>query len=94
VGITVSVLTKMLADPRGDNESLHAYLHLMLHYYQDIIEDEHMVTAMLVVAATIYNLNNKLSEACRANIIAALDARQNGQAIASMPFTHLSTMLI
>jgi hypothetical protein len=46
-----------------------------------------------MVAATLYNLNSKLSGA-RANIIAALDAIQNGQATASISFTQLSTMLI
>jgi predicted secreted protein len=65
----------------------------MLHRYQDVNEDEFMVSEKILVAATLLNLNSKLSWA-RANIIAALDARQNGLAAASIPFTQLSTMLI
>jgi hypothetical protein len=65
----------------------------MLHRYQDINEDEFMVSEKILVAATLLNLNSKLSGA-RASIIAALDARQNGLAAASIPFTQLSTMLI
>jgi hypothetical protein len=64
----------------------------MLHCYQDIDEDEQMVNEKLVVAATLHNLNNKLSSA-RASIIVALDARQNDQATTSVPFTQLCTML-
>jgi hypothetical protein len=65
----------------------------MLHTFQELNEGEFLVSEKNLVAATLYNLNSKLSGA-RANIIAALDARQNGQAAASIPFTQLSIMLI
>jgi hypothetical protein len=42
---------------------------------------------------TLYNLNSKLSGA-RASIVVALDAKQNGQAAASIPFAHVSIMPI
>ena len=92
IGRTVSLLTKLM-EPQGDRENIDAYLQRMLHCYQDINEDEQMVNEKLLVAATLHNLNNKLSSA-RASIIAALDARQDGQAATSVPFTLLCTMLI
>jgi hypothetical protein len=73
-------------EPQGDKQNIDAYLQRMLHSYQDINEDEEMVNGNLLVAASLHNLNNKLSSA-RASIIAALDARQNGQAATSVPFT-------
>jgi hypothetical protein len=52
-----------------------------------------MVNEKLLVAATLHNFNNKLSIK-RANIIVALDAKHNGHATTSVPFTQLCTMLI
>jgi hypothetical protein len=52
-----------------------------------------MVIEKLLVAATLHDLNIKLSSA-RANILVVLDARQNGQATTSVPFSQLCTMLI
>jgi hypothetical protein len=80
-------------DAQGETESIDTFLQRMLHNYQDINEDEFMVSEKILVAATIFNLNNKLSGA-RASIIAALDARQSDLAAASIPFTQLSTMLV
>jgi hypothetical protein len=65
----------------------------MLHNYQDINEDEFMVSEKNIVAKTLCNLNNKMSGA-RANIIGALNAGHDGQAATSIPITQLSTMLI
>jgi hypothetical protein len=92
IGRTVNLLTKLM-EPQGDKENIDAYLQRMLHCYQDINEDEQMVDEKLLVAATLQNLNSKLSSA-RASIIAALYARQDGQASTSVPFTQLCTMLI
>jgi hypothetical protein len=63
---TVILLTKVLA-PQGDNYSVDAYLQRVLHYYQNINEDEHILHEKLLVDA-LYKLNNKLFEA-RAKII-------------------------
>lgn len=92
IGRTVGLLAKLL-DAQGETESVDAFIQRMLHTFQELNEDEFLVSEKNLVAATLYNLNSKLSGA-RANIIAALDARQNGQAAASIPFTQLSTMLI
>jgi hypothetical protein len=46
----------------------------MLHYYQNINEDELIVHEKLLVLVVLDNLNNKLTRA-RASIIAALDAK-------------------
>jgi hypothetical protein len=92
IGRTVGLLAKFL-DAQGETESVDAFIQRMLHTFQELNEDEFMISEFFLVAATLYNLNSKLSGA-RANITAALDARQNGQAAASIPFTHLSTMLI
>jgi hypothetical protein len=64
-----------------------------MHTYQEINGDMFMVNVELLVAATLYNLNSKLSRA-RARIIVALDVIRNGQGGISIPFTHMSTMLI
>jgi hypothetical protein len=85
VGRTVGLLAKFL-NAQGDTESTYAFLQRMLHSFQDINEDEFMVSEKILVAATMFNLNNKLSGA-RANIIAALDAIQNGLAATSIPYT-------
>jgi hypothetical protein len=47
----------------------------------------------IIVASTLFNLNNKLSGG-RAIVIVALDAVHNGLAATSLPFTQLSTMPI
>jgi hypothetical protein len=73
IGRTVSLLTKLM-EPQGDRESIDAYLQRMLHCYQDTNEYEQMVNEKLLVAATLNNLNNKLSSA-RASIIADLVPR-------------------
>jgi hypothetical protein len=64
----------------------------MLHGFQEINEDEFLVSEFFGVVVTFYNLNNKLSGA-RASIIVTMDAKQNRQAAASVPFAQLSTML-
>jgi hypothetical protein len=51
-----------------------------------------MVIENFLIAATLYNLNSKLSGA-RASIIGALDAKHNVKLL-PLPFTQLSTMLI
>jgi hypothetical protein len=60
-------------DAQGETESIDAFTQRMLHNYQDINEDEFMVSEKILVAATLFNLNNKLPGA-RASIIAVLDA--------------------
>jgi hypothetical protein len=92
VGRTIGLLAKLL-DAQGETESIDAFLQRMLHDYQDINEYEFMVSEKNLVAATLHNLNHRLSKA-RAIIIGALDNRPNGQAVASVAFTHLSTVLI
>jgi hypothetical protein len=92
IGRPVSLLAKVM-EPQGDRGNFDADLQRMPHCYQDINEDEQMVNEKLLIVATLHNLNKKLSSA-RASNIDALDARQDGQAATSVPFTQLCTILI
>jgi hypothetical protein len=65
----------------------------MLNIYQDINEDQFIVSEKHLLANTLFNLNNKLSGA-RASIISTLNAREIGLAATPIPFTPMSTMLI
>jgi hypothetical protein len=60
VGRTIGLLAKLL-DAQGERESIDAFLQRMLNNYQDVNEDEFMVSEKVIVAATLFNLNNKLS---------------------------------
>jgi hypothetical protein len=72
-----------------------AYLQREFHYYQDTNEDSHISThESLLVVVTLFILDNNHSMA-RASIIVAMNKRHNAQALsASVPFTHLSTLLL
>jgi hypothetical protein len=60
VGRIVGLLAKLL-DAQGETESIDAFLQRMLHSYQDINEYEFMVSEKILVVATVFNLNSKLS---------------------------------
>jgi hypothetical protein len=51
VGRTVGLLTKLM-DAQGEIESIDAFLQ-RIHSYQDINEDEFMVSEKILVAATL-----------------------------------------
>jgi hypothetical protein len=80
-------------DAQGETKSTCAFVQRKLHSYQDINEDEFMVSEQIFISTTLFSLRNKLSRA-RASIIATMDAIHNVLATTSTPFTQLSTMLI
>jgi hypothetical protein len=47
-------------DAQGETKSVDAFLQRVLSNYQNINEDYFMVIEKILVAATLYNLNNKL----------------------------------
>jgi hypothetical protein len=59
-----------MMENHGDNESVSAHLQRMMHCCQDVNEVKHMVNEKLLISATLFKTDNKLSSA-RASISSA-----------------------